>query len=85
MFDLLKLQQLLPREMPPEYRRQQEVVECYLRRMGRGFSADFLEDFWTEVGRLMALESDHAFLSGLRLGVDLSRALDPAPPKSPRP
>ena len=85
MLDLLDLQQLVPQEMPPEYRKQQEVVASYLHRMGRGFSPDFLDDFWTEVGRLMALESDHAFLSGLRLGVDLSRALDPQPPKSPRP
>ena len=85
MFDLLDLQQLLPQEMPPEYRRQQEVVEAYLHRMGRGFSPAFLDDFWTEVGRLMALESDQAFLSGLRLGAELSLALAPQPPRSPRP
>lgn len=54
MLDLLDLQQLVPREMPPEYRKQQEVVASYLHRMGRGFSPDFLDDFWTEVGRLMA-------------------------------
>lgn len=85
MFNLLDLQQLVSQEMPPEYRKQQEVVDSYLHRLGRGFSPDFLDDFWTEVGRLIALESDHAFLSGLRLGVDLSRALAPQPPRSPRP
>ena len=83
MFDLLDLQQLLPQEMPPEYRKQQEVVSSYLHRLGRGFSPDFLDEFWTEVGRLMALESDHAFLSGLRLGAELSLALAPQPPRNP--
>lgn len=84
MFDLLDLQQLISQEMPPEYHRQQEVVSAYLHRLGRGFSSDFLDDFWTEVGKLFALESDHAFLSGLHLGVELSLALAPQPPRTPR-
>ncbi len=85
MFDLLELQQLVSQEMPPEHRRQQEVVDAYLHRMGRGFSPAFLDDFWMEVGKLFSLESDQAFLSGLHLGVELTLALAPQPPRSPRP
>lgn len=85
MFDLLDLQQLISQEMPPEYHKQQEVVNAYLHRMSRGFSPAFLDDFWTEVGKLFALERDQAFLSGLRLGAELSLALAPQPPKNPRP
>ena len=85
MFDLLLLRQLVSQEMPPEYRKQQEVVEAYLHRMSRGFSSAFLDDFWTETGKLFALELDQAFLSGLRLGAELSLALAPQPTRSPRP
>lgn len=85
MFDLLDLQQLISQEMPPEYRKQQEVVNACLHRMSRGFSPAFLDDFRTEVGKLFALERDQAFLSGLRLGAELSLALAPQPPRSPRP
>lgn len=85
MFDLLDLQKLLPQEISPDYQKQRETVDSYLHRMGRAFTPDFLEDFQLELDRLAALERDRAFLSGLRLGVDLSTLLAPPPSRMPRP
>nr|WP_300167810.1 hypothetical protein [uncultured Flavonifractor sp.] len=85
MFDLLDLQKLLPQEISPDYQKQRETVDSYLHRMGRAFTPDFLEDFQLELDRLAALERDRAFLSGLRLGVDLSTLLAPPLSRMPRP
>lgn len=85
MFNLIELQQLTPQDTSPEYRRQQEIIGGYLNRLGRGFSADYLEDFQIELGRLVALARDQAFLSGLRLGSELTLALWQPLPKKPRP
>ena len=85
MFDLLDLQKLLPQERSPDYQKQRETVDSYLHRMGWAFTPDFLEDFQLELDRLAALERDRAFLSGLRLGVDLSTLLAPPPSRMPRP
>lgn len=85
MFNLSELQKLTPQEMPPEYRRQQEVIGGYLNRLGRGFSADYLDDFQIELNRLVTLARDQAFQSGLRLGSELTLALWQPHPKTPRP
>ena len=56
MFDLLELQQLMIHETSPEYRKQLAVVDTYMTRLGKGFSAAFLDDFWSELCKLSAIE-----------------------------
>ena len=85
MFDLLELERLLTTEMTPEYRQQLAVVETYLNRLQKGFSFSFLDKFWSEVGRLSAIESDESFRAGLYLGANLILALSQPPARIPRP
>ena len=64
MFDLLELQQLMIHETSPEYRKQLAVVDTYMTRLGKGFSAAFLDDFWSELDRKSTrLNSSHIPLS----------------------
>ena len=81
MFDLLELQQLMIHETSPEYRKQLAVV---MTRLGKGFSAAFLDDFWSELCKLSAIESDEQFRSGLYLGSQLILALSQPPARIPR-
>ena len=85
MFDLLELENLLTTEMTPEYRQQLAVVEAYLDKLQKGFSFAFLDKFWSEVGRLSAIESDGCFRAGLYLGANLILALSQPPARIPRP
>ena len=85
MFDLLELQQLMIHETSPEYRKQLAVVDTYMTRHGKGSSAAFLDDFWSELCKLSAIESDEQFRSGLYLGSQLILALSQPPARIPRP
>lgn len=85
MFDLLELQQLMIHETSPEYRKQLAVVDTYMTRLEKGFSAAFLDDFWSELCKLSAIESDEQFRSGLYLGSQLMLALSQPPARIPRP
>ena len=85
MFDLLELQQLMIHETSPEYRKQFAVVDTYMTRLGKGSSAAFLDDFWSELCKLSAIKSDEQFRSGLYLGSQLRLALSQPPARSPRP
>ena len=85
MFDLLELQQLMIHETSPEYRKQFAVVDTYMTRLGKGSSAAFLDDFWSELCKLSAIESDEQFRSGLYLGSQLILALSQPPATIPRP
>ena len=85
MFDLLELQQLMIHETSPEYRKQFAVVDTYMTRLGKGSSAAFLDDFWSELCKLSAIESDEQFRSGLYLGSLLILALSHPPAIIPRP
>ena len=85
MFDLLELQQLMIHETSPEYRKQFAVVDTYMTRLGKGSSAAFLDDFWSELCKLSAIESDEQFRSGLYLGSQLILALAQPPARIPRP
>ena len=85
MFDLLELQQLMIHETSPEYRKQFAVVDTYMTRLGKGSSAAFLDDFWSELCKLSAIESDEQFRSGLYLGSHLILALSQPPARIPRP
>ena len=85
MFDLLELENLLSMEMTPEYRRQLAVVETYLDKLQKGFSFSFLDDFWSEMSKLSAIESDESFRAGLYLGANLILALSQPPARIPRP
>ena len=59
----------------PEYRKRLAVVAFRTTRLGKGFSAAFLDDFWSELCKLSAIESDEQFRSGLYLGSQLILAL----------
>ena len=85
MFDLLELQQLMIHETSPEYRKQLAVVDTYMTRLGKGFSAAFLDDFWSELCKLSSIKSDEQFSSGLYLGSQLILALSQPPARIPRP
>ena len=50
-------------ETSPEYRKQLAVVDTYMTRLGKGSSAAFLDDFWSELCKLSAIKSDEQFLS----------------------
>ena len=42
-------------ETSPEYRKQLAVVDTYMTRLGKGSSAAFLDDFWSELCKLLSL------------------------------
>ena len=84
MFDLLELEPFLPSNPSPEYKKQLAVVDTYMTRLGKGFSAAFLDDFWSELCKLSAIESDEQFRSGLYLGSQLILALSQPPARIPR-
>lgn len=87
MFDLLLLQELLSDEMTEPYRAQLKIVDRYSQQIIDAFSEDFLDDYWAEISQLAAIQEDHAFLQGLRLGAQLTLALliPPARSRTPRP
>ena len=55
-----------------------------MTRLGKGFSAAFLDDFWSELCKLSAIESDEQFRSGLYLVSQLILALSQPPARIPR-
>ena len=66
-------------------RKEFAVVDTYMTRLGKGSSAAFLDDFWSELCKLSAIESDEQFRSGLYLGSQLILALSQPPARIPRP
>ena len=56
-----------------------------MTRLGKGSSAAFLDDFWSELCKLSAIKSDEQFRSGLYLGSQLILALSQPPARIPRP
>lgn len=85
MFDLLELENLLTTDMTPEYRQQLSVVDTYMEKLRKSFSFSFLDDFWSEVCKLSAIESDDYFRAGLYLGANLTLALSQPPARIPHP
>ena len=75
MYDLLKLRDLSPDTMSPEYQAQLDRVDEYFQKIGKAFTWDFVDELWTETGRLSSIQANESFLDGLRLGAQLTLAL----------
>ena len=86
MFDLLELENFLPDTTSSEYQKQLQAVDPYCEKIKAAFSRQFLDEFWDELDTLYAIHRQENFLSGLRLGAQLTYQLLLQPlPKRPRP
>ena len=85
MFDLSKLENLLPDEPSPEYNEQLSKINDYLVQIKPEVPAGILERLSTEYIRLNEIDAREMFLSGLYLGANLILALSQPPARIPRP
>ena len=85
MFDLSKLENLLPDEPSPEYNEQLSKINDYLVQIKPEVPAGILEHLSTEYIRLNEIDAREMFLSGLYLGANLVLALSQPPARIPRP
>lgn len=75
MFDLTRLQDLLPDEMSPAYRAQLDLLDSFYTKIEAAFNPQFVDDLWTAHIRLNIIDADETFVKALRLGAQLALAL----------